>query len=173
MARRRRNPSLAERTRAFAATYDVKTPARRSTVAVTAVGVGVTGWLAVRYYIRSRVVEELTTKYHIDRTLLQLRSLSAIGLNVALPTVEEFARSLVPLWSPVMPQEAIEDILQYGRQSRYWPAAYRTGSVMAIIEPYLLAGFRDAYYGNKKASPNQVAATVISGFVSSALSGKR
>lgn len=170
---RRHNPSLVERTRALADTYDVKTPARRSTVAVTAVGVGVTGWLAVRYYIRSQVVEQLNAKYHYDSTVAQIRLLNAVGLNAQIPTAAEFAKSLVPLWSPVMPQEAIEDILKYGRQSRYWPAAYRTGSVMALVEPYLLAGFRDAYYGNKHASPNQVAATVISGFVSSALSGKR
>jgi hypothetical protein len=111
-------------------------------VAGTAAGVGTLGWVAFRLYVRSEVVRVLNEEHRFDETLQSLSFLKALGLDLRLPTAAEFAESLVPIWSTVMPEAAVEDVLAKGRSSRYWPEQYKTGSAAAKLEPYLLAGLR-------------------------------
>jgi hypothetical protein len=115
---------------------------RTLVAAVSAASVATAGWVAFRLYVRSRLVEELDTKYGYADLVRQLRSIERIGLPLKIPTTEELAEAAVPLWATVMPEESMADIIDKGRQSPYWPEAYRTGSSSERLEPYLLAGFR-------------------------------
>lgn len=111
-------------------------------IAGTAAGVGTLGWVAFRLYVRSEVVRVLNEQHRFDETIQSLAVLKAVGLDLKLPTAEEFAESLVPLWSTVMPEAAVMDVLEKGRKSPYWPEKYREGSAAAKLEPYVLAGLR-------------------------------
>lgn len=117
---------------------------RALVVVATASAVSVTGWVAFRLYVRSRLVEELDTKYGYADLVRQARSIEKIGISLKVPTTEELAEAAVPLWSTVMPEASMADILSKGRKSVYWPEAYRTGSSSERLEPYLLEGLRKA-----------------------------
>lgn len=111
-------------------------------IAGTAVGVGTLGWVSFRLYVRSEVVRVLNEQHHFDQTIRDLSFLKTLGLDLKLPTAAEFAESLVPIWSPVMPEAAVKDVLAKGRASVYWPEQYKTGSAAAALEPYFLAGLQ-------------------------------
>lgn len=112
--------------------------ARPVLIAATAAGVGTFGWVAFRMYVRSRVVETLNTEYDYDRAVASISKLKPIGVDFKLPSAEELAVSVTPIWSAVMPEEAIADISKRGRKSAYWPKAYKTGAISQVAEPYLL-----------------------------------
>lgn len=117
---------------------------RTLVAAVSAASVATVGWVAFRLYVRSRLVEELDTKYGYSDLVRQLRAIEKIGISLKVPTTEELAEAAVPLWATVMPEESMADIIAKGRQSLYWPDAYRTGASSERLEPYLLAGLRKA-----------------------------
>jgi hypothetical protein len=129
-------------------------------VAATVAGAGTLGWVAFRMYVRSEVVRVLEKEYDWANIVKGFETLKAIGIDVRLPSAPELAESLTPIWSIVMPEAAINDILENGRRSRYWPPSYR-GSGTEILEPYLLAGVRKAVEG--KVAPKDVAKTIVSG----------
>lgn len=129
-------------------------------VAATVAGAGTLGWVAFRMYVRSEVVRVLEKEYDWANIVKGFETLKAIGIDVRLPSAPELAESLTPIWSIVMPEAAINDILENGRHSRYWPPSYR-GSGTEILEPYLLAGVRKAVEG--KVAPKDVAKTIVSG----------
>lgn len=107
-------------------------------IAATAAGVGTFGWVAFRMYVRSRVVETLNTEYNYDSRVASISKLKPLGVDFKLPTAEELAASVTPIWSTVMPEAAIADISKRGRNSAYWPKAYKTGALSQAVEPYLL-----------------------------------
>ena len=107
-------------------------------IAATAAGVGTFGWVAFRMYVRSRVIETLNTEYDYDAAVASLSKLKLVGLGLQLPSAAELAASVTPIWSTVMPEAAIADITNRGRNSVYWPAAYKRGAATQAIEPYLL-----------------------------------
>lgn len=133
----------------------------RPAIAVAALaGVGTLGWVAFRYYVRSEVVRTLNEEHNYDEIVKQTQVLRGIGLDLRLPSAEEFAVGLVPIWSTVMPEDTIDDVLLNGRKSPYWPEAYRTGSAAAAIEPYLLAGLRKS---KGATTPQQGTTALLSG----------
>tara|TARA_R100001163_G_C5055810_1_gene192246 strand:+ start:836 stop:1222 length:387 start_codon:yes stop_codon:yes gene_type:complete len=93
---------------------------------------GLAGWVGFRLYVRSEV-----EKYFKTKTALPTESSGAflqdlVGIAKAtvktranLPSAAELAESMVPIFSTVMPEKAWDDIQARGRDSRYWPAAYR------------------------------------------------
>ena len=56
-----------------------------------------------------------------------------VGVNLNLPPAVALAKSMVPMWSTVMPEQALRDIAVNGRQSQYWPAEYRDPSPLAAL----------------------------------------
>lgn len=133
-------------------------------VATTVAGAGTLGWVAFRMYVRSEVVRVLEKQYDWANIVKGFGTLKSIGIDVKLPSSTELAESLTPIWSVVMPEAAINDILTNGRRSPYWPPSYR-GSGTEVLEPYLLAGIRKAVEG--KVAPKDVAKTIISGSLES------
>jgi len=137
--------------------------ARPFIIAGTAAGVGTLGWVAFRLYVRSEVVRVLNTEHNFDQTVQTISKLKVIGLDLKLPTAEVFAESLVPIWSVVMPEAAIADIMEKGRNSAYWPEEYRHGATSAAIEPYLLAGLRKSSSLGPSASPEDRTSALVTG----------
>ena len=111
-------------------------------IAGATVGVGTLGWVSFRLFVRSEVVRVLNEQHNFDQMIRDLSFLKTLGLDLRLPTAAEFAESIVPLWSLVMPEAAVKDVLAKGRASAYWPEKYKTGSAAAALEPYLLEGLR-------------------------------
>ena len=103
---------------------------------ILALGAG--GWITFRLYVRRRVLEELEKQgYSVRMDLLQ-RAASLARIDLNMPPAAQFAQSIVPIWSIVMPADAIEDILARGRSSQYWPQKYRSGGALTD------AGIEDA-----------------------------
>jgi FAD/FMN-containing dehydrogenase len=87
---------------------------------------GVSGWVAFRYYVRSETKKTLVTEYSFDKALDNIAKYEAVaGLDFNVPSLDEFVDALVPIWSTKHPKDAIDDIFVNGRRSAYWPAAYR------------------------------------------------
>ena len=104
------------------------------TVSIGTVGaLGVAGWVAFRLYIRQQVQVELE-KEGLSETIGAAAGIAGlIGINLNLPPSVVLAKSIVPMWSSIMPEEAFIDIGRHGRQSKYWPADYRTPSSLAVL----------------------------------------
>lgn len=134
--------------------------------AATAAGAGALGWIAFRMYVRSEVVRTLNEQYGYDQIVRSLNALRRAGIDLKVPTAEELAEGVTPIWSTVMPKDAINDILQNGRQSEFWPEAYR-GSGSEKLEPYLLAGLRKAQQQGKPLTPQETTNAILSGITES------
>ena len=105
-------------------------------IAGTAGLAGFIAFIGVRRYIRGEVVRTLREDYQWDAKLAQFPfSLVAGAMN--LPSAEELADSLVPLWSVVGPYAAIEDVLKNGRTSVFWPEKRRAWSVSKQVRDLL------------------------------------
>lgn len=104
------------------------------TVSIGTVGaLGVAGWVAFRLYIRQRVQVELE-KEGLSETIGAAAGIAGlIGINLNLPPSVVLAKSVVPMWSSIMPRQALMDISVNGRQSVYWPAGYRKASPLASL----------------------------------------
>jgi hypothetical protein len=128
-----------------------------------AVGVGSAAalgyaWYEVRLYMRDAVVEKFNTEYKYDRVTKAVKTAAAaFGKDVRIPTARDFANSMVPLLGFNTPYTAIDDILEKGRKSRYWPAKFKKGGVSAAMEPYLLAAMKGAYNTPDDATNAQMA----------------
>ena len=95
--------------------------------------ISVAGWVAFRLAVRQKVNEQmeeegLSNYFHRGAQVAGL-----IGMDLNLPPAVELSKSIVPMWSTVMPESALRDIGTYGRQSKYWPAAYRDPSPLAAL----------------------------------------
>ena len=94
---------------------------------------GLAGWVSFRLSVRERVNEEMEKgglSRHFDRGA---QIVSMLGMDLNLPPAVALAKSIVPMWSSTMPEEALIDIGRHGRQSKYWPADYRTPSSLAVL----------------------------------------
>lgn len=109
--------------------------------AAAALGAG--GWIAFRYYVRSRLRKEMAAEGY-DTFYYQSQGVAGLfSLDLNLPPPEALVESMVPLLSGVMPDTAYKDILLLGRQSRYWPEKYRQGSSLpALFEKGAMAFLR-------------------------------
>jgi hypothetical protein len=103
---------------------------------------GVIGWVQLRLYIRREVERVLREDYEFD-TMLQKNPLykaAASYLNV--PDSSELAQSVVPIWSPVTPYAAIDDILLNGRDSVYWPSQRKKSSAPKWVDDLIFSTLR-------------------------------
>ena len=94
---------------------------------------GIGGWVAFRFYLRSRVRDQLREDGYDTFYYQSLGASGLVGLDLNLPPPEALVTSIVPIWSGVMPETAVLDLLSRGRQSRYWPEKYRAGSPLASL----------------------------------------
>ena len=100
--------------------------------------VGGLAFIGSRAALREQVRQAIVASPAYAQARLVADTSGLFGFDLGLPTSDELSRSLVPLFSTASPYEAAEDIQQQGRQSRFWPADYRTsdlppGLEMAII----------------------------------------
>ena len=94
-------------------------------------GMGAVGWVSFRLYVRQQLLGELEREGLSSYFGFAEQAASFLHTDLNLPPPSKLARWMVPIWSTVMPQEALHDISQYGRESIYWPPAYREPSVLA------------------------------------------
>jgi hypothetical protein len=105
---------------------------------------GVTGWVALRYYVRSETKKTLVAEYRFDRVLKHISEFEDVaGLDFNMPTLDQFVDAVVPIWSTKHPKDAIDDILVNGRKSAYWPSDYRR-AVAPKQERMILAALKGA-----------------------------
>jgi hypothetical protein len=81
----------------------------------------VASWVGFRLYVRSEVRKALSKDYDYEGWKAKAELAEIVGVSLNLPTVDEFAASVTPVWSAIMPEKAIEDVIAKGRQSDYWP----------------------------------------------------
>jgi hypothetical protein len=91
----------------------------------------IASWVAFRLYVRQSLLAELEKEGLSQQFGFAQQSSGLIGLDLNLPTPLELAKSMVPIWSTVMPKEALYDVSQRGRSSKYWPDTHRTPSPLA------------------------------------------
>lgn len=109
----------------------------------------VAAFVAYRYYLRQRTLQELQATQGADM-LATARSFSeGIGVRLNLPTPKELAAALVPVFSLATPYDAIEDVLAHGRQSPFWPAAYRESGALGRYEAVIFS-MLGRVYQNKR-----------------------
>jgi hypothetical protein len=58
----------------------------------------------------------------------------------------ELAESLVPVWSWVLPEQAIENVLAKGRASAYWPANRRETKAPKSVDNAIFVVLERMYY---------------------------
>ena len=111
----------------------------------------VTGFVGVRMYIRSEVRRNLVEEYEFDRMLSKNALYAAVAAGLNVPTSEEMAESLVPIWSLTGPYAAIEDVLVNKRKSAYWPSNRRKSNAPAWVDTTVFNILRKMYeVENKK-----------------------
>lgn len=104
------------------------------TVSIGVVGaLGVAGWVAFRLYVRQSLQVKLEKEGLSDAIGAAAGIAGLVGINLNLPPSVVLAKSVVPMWSPIMPRQALMDISINGRQSVYWPAGYRRESPLASL----------------------------------------
>lgn len=104
------------------------------TISMGTVGaLGIAGWVAFRLYVRQRLQVELE-KEGLSETIGAAAGVAGlVGMNLNIPPSIALAKSMVPMWSAVMPETAIRDISVHGRESKYWPPDYRKSSPLAAL----------------------------------------
>lgn len=109
-------------------------------------GLGVGAFVTFRLSIRSEVLRALNTDYQYDQQIATepLYRLGAQVLNI--PSARELAESLVPIWSFVMPEQALQDVLAKGRESAFWPEARRESKAPKIVDKTIFAVLERLYY---------------------------
>jgi hypothetical protein len=107
---------------------------------------GASGWVVYRMYLRQRTYEEIEASGILQGQMVAQSIAAIFRLDLNLPPASELAKSIVPIWSTVTPDEAFDDILRRGRASEYWPPGYKDGSPLSQlgIEGALLSSARDA-----------------------------
>jgi hypothetical protein len=131
------------------------------------------GYLALRAFMRHKVHEALVVEYEYPQLRKKLYQFTQpFGIDIGLPTAEEFAASLVPIADYATPFAAIDDVLAKGRKSKYWPAKYKkTPKGGEKIEPILFKAMKAAYETPASATSYDMAKEAISVLVAESLSG--
>lgn len=106
------------------------------------------GWVAFRLYVRNQTLRELVANGYNDTLRLIRVAGNLLNRDPAFPTAEELAASLVPIWDTTSPYVAIEDVLDRGRESRYWPSKYREQGGFGEMEPVLFRVAQRMYEGD-------------------------
>lgn len=103
---------------------------------------GVAGWTAYRMYLRQRTYEEIEASGMLRGQSIAEGIAALFQVDLNLPPASLLAKTMVPIWSTVTPDEAFQDVLTRGRSSIYWPSAYKQGSALSQlgIEQALMAG---------------------------------
>lgn len=110
-----------------------------------------TGFVGGRMYIRSEVRRSLIEEYDFDRMLSKNPLYAAVAKGLNVPTSQELAESLVPIWSLTGPYKAIEDVLVKKRKSAYWPENRRKTDAPAWVDTTVFNVLRKMYeIENKK-----------------------
>ena len=104
-----------------------------------------TGFVGVRMYIRSEVRRALVEEYDFDRMLSKNPLYAAVAKGLNVPTSQELAESLVPIWSLTGPYAAIEDVLKNRRKSIYWPENRRKTDAPAWVDTTVFNILRKMY----------------------------
>ena len=107
-----------------------------------AVAVSIGGFVAFRKYVLKETVRVLREEYEYDEILTQNPKIAFAAKLMNLPTAEELAESAVPLWSFVLPETAINDILEKERASVYWPPNRQVSAALAPLDKVLFAALR-------------------------------
>ncbi len=95
--------------------------------------VGAGGWVGLRLYMRQRFIEEFESSQG-GAAIIKAQQLALLGgIDLNLPTVEELSVSAVPILATNHPQEAVDDIFIYGRNSIYWPEEYSGGPDLSLF----------------------------------------
>jgi hypothetical protein len=133
------------------------------------------GYLGLRAFIRHKVHEALVVEYAYPQLRKKIYQFTQpFGIDIGLPTAEEFAASLVPLVDYATPFAAIDDVLAKGRKSKYWPAKYKaTPKGGEKIEPILFKAMAAAYYTPENASNFDMAREAIAVLVAESLSTRK
>ena len=132
------------------------------------------GYLGLRAFMRHKVHEALVVEYEYPQLRKKLYEFTQpFGIDIGLPTAEEFAASLVPIMDYATPFAAIDDVLAKGRKSKYWPKKYKkTPAGGERIEPILFKAMAAAYNTPATATNYDMAKQAISVLVAESLSGK-
>ena len=132
------------------------------------------GYLGLRAFMRHKVHEALVVEYEYPQLRRKLYQFTEpFGIDIGLPTAEEFAASLVPIVDYATPFAAIDDVLAKGRKSKYWPEKYRkTPKGGEKIEPVLFKAMAAAYNTPASATTYEMAREAISVLAAEALAGK-
>ncbi len=101
--------------------------------ASAALGLGAAAWVGFRLYVRQELLAELEAEGLSEHFAFAEGASGLIGMDLNLPPPTAMAKAMVPLWSTVMPKEALYDISRLGRESQYWPAEYRRASPLAAL----------------------------------------
>jgi hypothetical protein len=96
--------------------------------------VGGVAFIGIRAALREKVRQAIVGSAAYAQARLVADTSGLFGFDIGLPTADELSRSLVPLLSTASPYEAAEDIERQGRQSRFWPVAYRTSDLPPALE---------------------------------------
>ncbi len=92
---------------------------------------GVVGWVGFRLYVRQQFLAELEEEGLSRYFGFAEQASGFFNFDLNLPPPSKLARSMVPIWSTIMPEEALHDISRTGRNSQYWPDGYREPSLLA------------------------------------------
>ena len=123
---------------------------------IAAVGgttLGLASFVGVRMYIRNAVKKALVEDYDFDHLLTKNPLYALIAQQINVPTSNEIATSLVPLWSLTDPYTAIEDVLKNRRKSAFWPANRRTSSAPDWVDTAIFNVLLAMYEKNKEPRP--------------------
>jgi hypothetical protein len=111
-------------------------------------GASLAGWVVLRRSIRDEVERVLNEEYAYDQTIQGNQLTQWLGSSLDLPTAKELAASVTPTWSLILPEAAINDILERGRDSQYWPALRRQSRLSPDVDKFIfgmLRSVRDYY----------------------------
>jgi hypothetical protein len=124
--------------------------AKGAIILTGAAGLSVFGWYQVRMSIRREVERVLSEDYRYDAYLNSQPVIQKFAADIVnAPTSKELAVSVVPIWSVVGPQQAIEDIMLNGRKSPYWPDNRRETKLPAFADNLIFAYLRRQYYASQ------------------------
>jgi hypothetical protein len=116
------------------------------------------GWVMFRLAIRREVVRVLNEEYDYDQFTKGSWLTSRLSFALDMPTAKELAESVTPIYSTIMPEAAINDILEKGRESIYWPQNHKSSKLPKDADNALFALLRNVrdYYAAKDAQQKQV-----------------
>ena len=100
--------------------------------------VGGIACIGSRAALREGVRQAMVESSAYAKARLAADAAALFGFDLGLPTADEMSRAMIPLLSTASPYEAAEDIQRFGRQSRFWPEAYRTSDLPPALEMALI-----------------------------------